>query len=536
MTAKVEHSPVTIGLVTIGLTIGLAIAVAAGLVGAFVGLDTHGFWFDELYTAWITAPSGDLAGLIANISADVHPPLYYLAIHLYAKLFGTSEVALRSFSALCATGAVLLFVTATGRWFSLNARLFGAAIATGSLFWFYQAQNARSYALCLLLGTAILALCLSLMAAPRESAADRRKLAGLAVLMLVGSFVHFYLMFVSLAVLIVLGFHRPGHWRWYLCLAALLLVTTALYVKLVVNRHAYTSVDEFWMANTLGYYRFMLTAAAVLAVGKLGALAIGLCLTGSLWGRFFAVPPGASTPDGKLLRLATTTLGVPVIVLGGAVVSSTILSPNFSERNFLITAPFLWGAFAMLYDLAVGRLRDTAKAVLEGVLVLVVLAMSLIVTGRFSTDHGVLLWREAFRASAGLIKTFPGCRDQPIPVLTTDKEAWYKPGYGDVVYAKVYGWYLKGFAVPTVLFMDDVKSDTVPEKIRALLRRRIEGEGCPVLVWSAHNGPGDDQLTALKERLLAAAGVSAAPLPLQVREFRGGRFGFVLYVQRKAGE
>lgn len=140
------------------------IACAVGLVGAFVGLKVSSFWIDELFTAWIVEIGIGFDEFVARIVTDVHPPVYYVLAFLHAQLFGDDEVGLRSLSALCAVAAVLLFIVATKSYFSLAARLFGGAMATGSFFWFYQAQNARGYSLSFLIGVAMLAISLSILA------------------------------------------------------------------------------------------------------------------------------------------------------------------------------------------------------------------------------------------------------------------------------------------------------------------------------------------------------------------------------------
>src|SRR5262245_57234386 len=168
-------------------------ACAVGLVFAFVGLDTHSFWYDELFTARLLEPEPGTT-LPSRIATDVHPPLYLLALGLFTDILGDSDWALRAFSAIAACGAIVLFIAGTRSAFSLPARLFGAAMATGSLFWFFQAQNARSYALCLLIGSAVMVIALALL---QGEGRRRLLLAGLLALMLAGSFVHFYLLYLS---------------------------------------------------------------------------------------------------------------------------------------------------------------------------------------------------------------------------------------------------------------------------------------------------------------------------------------------------
>jgi len=53
-------------------------ACTIGLAFAFVGLETHSFWYDELFTARLLEPANGTT-LLSRIATDVHPPLYLLA-------------------------------------------------------------------------------------------------------------------------------------------------------------------------------------------------------------------------------------------------------------------------------------------------------------------------------------------------------------------------------------------------------------------------------------------------------------------------
>ena len=98
-------------------------------------------WFDELITAGIVEPDGRSGSLFIRIASDLNAPLYPITLALYSKVVGTSDSALRSFSALAACAAVLLFLFGTQRSFSLPARLFGTAMATGSFYWFVRSTT-----------------------------------------------------------------------------------------------------------------------------------------------------------------------------------------------------------------------------------------------------------------------------------------------------------------------------------------------------------------------------------------------------------
>jgi uncharacterized membrane protein len=65
-------------------------------------------WFDEGYS--IQLARRPIAELIALTAVDAHPPFYYLLLKAWASMFGWSEFAIRSLSALLAalTGAAIL--------------------------------------------------------------------------------------------------------------------------------------------------------------------------------------------------------------------------------------------------------------------------------------------------------------------------------------------------------------------------------------------------------------------------------------------
>jgi uncharacterized membrane protein len=62
-------------------------------------------WFDEAFS-WrlIQFPFSEM---IARAAQDVHPPLYYILLNAWATVFGSSIVALRSFSIACFLGVLI---------------------------------------------------------------------------------------------------------------------------------------------------------------------------------------------------------------------------------------------------------------------------------------------------------------------------------------------------------------------------------------------------------------------------------------------
>jgi hypothetical protein len=508
---------------------GLALGV--GLIGAFVGLDTHSFWFDELFTATLLQPDGTgllEGGLMARIATDVHPPVYLVLLSLYAKLAGTSDAALRSFSALCACGSLLVFVVGTRRSFSIGGRLFAGALAAGSLFWFFQAQNARSYALGLLIGAAILALTLRLLE-DRPWRESRPQWTSLVALMIVGSFVHFYVLYECLAVLIVLGLLRPPLRVAMAAIGGTLLVAALLYVKLVITPFTRVSLDTNWYRNDFDWYLQVLGSCLYSTFGRGGLVALLICAIVFVFARM----SGARTERRPLDRITVLLCGVPLLVLAGAIASSTLQSPNFYDRNFLVASPFLWAVSARLYDAATAAASGLLRRVLNAALAVIVLALASIVWHRLPSNEVFPFDYEPYRQSAEWIATLPECRDQVLPVISTDLALWYKPGYADAIYTSGYGRYLRGFAHPELLFLADVRAHAIPADLKRELQRRIDGGGCPVLAWSAHNVTLP-VMTAAASHLLVAADRPSAQAMVATQAFEDDSPGFVVYLKRPA--
>jgi hypothetical protein len=497
------------------------LACAIGLAGAFVGLNVSGFWLDELFTHWVVDPGGDFRQVAARLLTDVHPPLYYGLMALYARVFGASEAALRSFSALCGCGAILVFILGAGKSFSQNARLFAAALATGSSFWFYQTQNARDYALCLLIGSVILVLTLRLLpTGPPSTTPVPATLWALFGVMAAGAFTHFYLMYVCLAVLMVLGLYHP---RWRLLLGAAfiaLLVISEAYVRLVIGHYSQYSLTSTWIQNDPVWRRDNLVEAGRQTLNFLAVGSLAICGFAALYARLQR--PHAADDDGArrlpLDPVLVLCLGVPVIVLCGGLVSSALISPNFTSRNLLVTSPFVWGAFAWLYGAGPERCPPRLRLTTALALSALTAGMATVVLGR-AQPHNT-----PFREAAAWIEAFPSCRGAVIPVLSVNNASWVRPGFDEVIATTAYGYHLKGFAPLRVIPVEALTSGGLPADLRAEIERRIDGVGCPVLGWAAQ-GFDARQPDALTHQWLAMAGRTAPAPGLAVKAFQTYTYG-----------
>ncbi|MGC9357400.1 MAG: glycosyltransferase family 39 protein [Anaerolineae bacterium] len=115
-----------------------------------ITLDWQSFWFDEIYAVWfIDRPFEEALRMI--ITPDNNGPLFYLLLWGWRRLTGPSDFAVRYLSALASVLTLPVLWQLGRRWF--NRRLAGVALVlfTLSPFAIWYGQEAKMYALHILL-------------------------------------------------------------------------------------------------------------------------------------------------------------------------------------------------------------------------------------------------------------------------------------------------------------------------------------------------------------------------------------------------
>jgi hypothetical protein len=128
----------------------LAAIVAAGAALRFATLTVQSFWLDEAIA--IHSARLDLGGMIDSIArTEGNPPLYFGLLDGWMRLFGDSEAGARSLSALIGTATIPLAYVIGRRLATARVGLVAAALVAFNplLVWF--SQEARPYALLVLL-------------------------------------------------------------------------------------------------------------------------------------------------------------------------------------------------------------------------------------------------------------------------------------------------------------------------------------------------------------------------------------------------
>jgi len=148
--------------------IAVVLLVAAALAIRLAAVSRKVLWFDEFLTAAFARRSW--AGLVRAIRHEAHPPLYFLSMKAWTDVFGDGAFALKAFSVIAGTAALVVLHRAARTAFGSRG-----AIAAGVLFAFStvqidQSTDAKPYALLVMMAALLLAALAAAAVRPESGA------------------------------------------------------------------------------------------------------------------------------------------------------------------------------------------------------------------------------------------------------------------------------------------------------------------------------------------------------------------------------
>src|SRR3954463_4052750 len=156
---------------------GLGVLVVLSLLQRTTQLGI-GFWIDEGLSVGIA--DRPLADIPLALRKDGSPPLYYMLLHFWLNIAGSSEGGVRALSLLCALLAIpVAYWAGKAIWGTAKAGWFAAILMAFNPFLAQYAQEARMYALVALL--AIPATACFLKAYALDTEKRRPWIAGFAI-------------------------------------------------------------------------------------------------------------------------------------------------------------------------------------------------------------------------------------------------------------------------------------------------------------------------------------------------------------------
>lgn len=460
--------------------------VACGVVGIFMqfhGLDAQNFWLDELWTAAVTEPDISLRAMMEKwVLPDVHPPLYYVLLHEWRRLFGDDELALRLFSAVIAAGCPIA-VLLVQQWTPIVRRPLALAcwfaVATGVI---WYAQEARGYTLLLLLAT--LATCLAVAIACRIR--DRQPIVGgiavLAAVTLTLEYVHYFGLAVGAGAFGALCLYAFGmrQWRALATVAAGGAAALLLFVPWIAIHLPYLTGKtggSFWITNN---WTFSFPTFAQFAMGT---PYIFVAMMAGIAGTLAARPRLFLRPE-YFVPLVYVAVALSIVI------GVSLHTPMITARNlFLVLPPFYVLAIAALGDLEeIGGVRwRPIFAFLPAALAAINLGLAIHYKSTEKKDQ----WKEA----ATFVGSLPGCDTGSLPV-----NAWPP---------EIYDYYLPDAHQGRLTVVEVGRTTPSPG-----LSAQLKGQACPLLLWAGNTG-GD----WIVDTWIAALGIDRADV--MVQRYRG---------------
>lgn len=164
---------------------------AYGFYLRFYGLADQSLWFDELFSTIHSSNASSLSELVNGIKGDVHPPGYQVLLYYWIRIFGDSDFAVRSLSAIfnilsiSAVSALYYYKIKKDKLISLSL---AAGLAACSILLWYS-QETRSY--CIMASLGALGILLTIIYDKEEKKNLSPIAISLFLILLLGAWTHY---------------------------------------------------------------------------------------------------------------------------------------------------------------------------------------------------------------------------------------------------------------------------------------------------------------------------------------------------------
>ena len=195
------------------------LVVIGGFLLRLYRLGEQSLWYDETVSAYLV--SLDIPGLISHTAGDIHPPGYYLFLHLWVRYAGDTEFALAFFSLVFGTLLIPLSYAVARRLMGNRVALWAALVVAVSPYHLWYSQEVRMYTLGAALGTLALWHALTIVDFRRRGAFTLggrglllAPIVGYVLASAVGLYVLYYFAFLLVALNLFVIAHLIGRGRW----------------------------------------------------------------------------------------------------------------------------------------------------------------------------------------------------------------------------------------------------------------------------------------------------------------------------------
>lgn len=351
-------------------TILLLLCFAAALFLRLRGLGVQNLWYDEVLT-WhsATAPPNRILTTLRHYENT--PPLYFLILNAWVRMFGDGEIALRLPSALFGAACIPAAYWLAKEMWNRTAGMVFAVMLTTSPYHLWYSQEARTYSLLFLLVLCASATLVRLLRQP-----SRWAMAGYVVFNILAFYAHSFALFALVAQMVFFLAMYAGRRRdhtpalalrsWF-TLNGLILIALIPWVPILIDL---AGKGQPWLTrnSTLG-------EAFLAYTGSLPLLLLMLILA------LVAVGAAIYLRDRKMV-LAVAMLVLPIVC---PLLLSTPRQPAFHTRYGILSLIGL----GLLSSYAVAQLRPWARGIV--LIAYVALTIPLIQRAGYPQYPGVLI-------------------------------------------------------------------------------------------------------------------------------------------------
>ena len=302
----------------------LAGITLAGALLRFATLDGQSYWLDEAATVNLLHKGfGDMISGVS--SGESTPPLFYIVAWVWAKVFGTGEVGLRSLSALFGTVTIPLAYVLGREVAGRRTGLVAAALCAFNPLLVWYSQEARSYALMIFVSGLTLLALLRVLDEPSP-----RRFAWWALVSVAAVCTHYYAGFLVGAEAVWLLYRTPAKLRAAIAVAAVAGVALAL-LPLALHQRS-TGAAAFISQSSLA--RRVVQVPKQFALGYHGPLEIVATIFAALLLAYAALRLLAAAPGRERYR-ALVFAGLGLAAIAAPVVLAAIGPDYLIARNVL---------------------------------------------------------------------------------------------------------------------------------------------------------------------------------------------------------
>ena len=202
-------------------------------------LGEKGFWSNEIFSVLISEKN--ITGIIEeSLKVDVHPPLYYITLHYWIKLFGNSEFSIRFLSLIPSVISTFVIYRIGRLIFNNEVGIISAFLFSISYFSIIYAQEARSYSFIILLVLLSNYYLISIIKEEREGIKERRKdlihISGYLIPTIILLYIHYYGIFFVIAQNIYYILIYRKNIRLWVTMQGILLLSYSIWIPELIGK------------------------------------------------------------------------------------------------------------------------------------------------------------------------------------------------------------------------------------------------------------------------------------------------------------